>query len=81
MDSAIVVAIISFLGTLTGTAGGIIASGKLTEYRLEKLEKKVDSLSASTGRIPILEEKISNIRHRIASIEHAPDKDFFERAQ
>ena len=42
MDNTVIVAIISFVGTLLGTAGGIIASGKLTEYRLAQLEKKVD---------------------------------------
>ena len=43
MDNTIIVAVISFLGTLIGTAGGIIASGKLTEYRLTQLEKRVDA--------------------------------------
>ena len=53
-ESTVIVAIISFAGTLIGTAGGIIASGKLTEYRLSQLEKKVDSQNVAASRIPVL---------------------------
>ena len=70
MDSAVLVAIISFMGTLLGTAGGIIASGKLTEYRLAQLEKKVDAHSSATARIPVIEEKIRNINVRLGGIEN-----------
>ncbi len=31
---------LSLLGTLAGTAGGIIVSGKLVNYRIEQLEKE-----------------------------------------
>ncbi|MBQ8531809.1 MAG: hypothetical protein IJ432_00040 [Clostridia bacterium] len=68
-ESTVIVAIISFAGTLIGTAGGIIASGKLTEYRLSQLEKKVDSQNAAASRIPVLEEKINNINRRVGKIE------------
>lgn len=70
MNSTVIVAIISFLGTLVGTAGGIITSGKLTEYRLSQLEKKMDCQSKAISRIPILEEKISSVTHRISHIEN-----------
>lgn len=69
MDSTVIVAIISFLGTLVGTAGGILASSKLTQYRISQLEKKVDTHNSITARIPVIEEKISNINRRIAHIE------------
>ena len=42
MNSDITMAIISFAGTLLGTLGGIIASNKLTVYRICQLEKKVE---------------------------------------
>ena len=61
MDSTIWVAIISFIGTLLGTAGGIVASSKLVNYRLEQLERKVESLGTTTAKIPVMEEKIKNI--------------------
>ena len=61
MDNTIIVALKSFLGTLIGTAGGIIASGKLTEYRLTQLEKKMDAQSSISSRIPLIEEKLNNV--------------------
>lgn len=80
MNSTVIVAVISFLGTLVGTAGGIIASSKLTEYRLSQLEKKVDAHATSTSKIPVIEEKISNLGRRIYRIEKstAPHYDSYE---
>ena len=76
MDSTIIVAIISFAGTLIGTAGGIIASGKLTQYRLEQLEKKVEKHNKVIERVYKLEqydevekEQIRVINHRIDDLE------------
>lgn len=79
MNSTVIVAIISFAGTLVGTAGGIIASGKLTEYRLSQLEKKVDSQNQMSSRIPLIEEKISNMGRRIGNLEkeHIKSYGFF----
>ena len=42
MDNTVIVALISLLGTLVGSLGGIMVSTKLTNYRLEQLEKKVE---------------------------------------
>ena len=69
MDGAVLVAIISFLGTLVGTAGGIITSAKLTQYRLEQLEKKVEAQSKASAEIPIIEERLTNINRRVHSLE------------
>ena len=69
VDSTVIVAIISFAGTLIGTAGGIVASSKLTNYRLEQLEKKMDSNTTVTSKIPVLEEKLGNISRRISILE------------
>ena len=63
MNSTVVVALISFAGTLLGTAGGIIASSKLVNYRLEQLEKKVDAHNTVASRVPVIEEKIKTIKN------------------
>ena len=42
VSAEIIIAGLSLLGTLAGTAGGIIVSGKLVNYRIEQLEKKVE---------------------------------------
>ncbi len=78
MNSTVIVSLISFLGTLIGTAGGIIASGKLTEYRLEQLEKKVDGFSKSSAKIPVIEEKLCGINRRISKIENASTGGYYD---
>ena len=42
MTETIIVALIGFGGAVIGSALGVIASAKLTNYRLEQLEKKVN---------------------------------------
>ena len=69
MSDTVIIAIISFLGTLAGTAGGIITSAKLTQYRLEQLEKKVEAQNKSSADIPILKERITNMGRRITNLE------------
>ena len=41
MTEAIWVAVLALIGTLGGTFGGILTANKLTNYRIEQLEKKV----------------------------------------
>ena len=69
MNSGIVVAVISFLGTLLGTAGGIMASAKLTDYRLTQLEKKLENVSLAMAKIPVIEEKQKAADRRILKLE------------
>ena len=69
MDSSIIVAIITFSGSVIGTAGGILAAGKLTAFRLEQLEKKLDVQSKTIAKIPDMEEKIHGINRRISILE------------
>ncbi len=81
MDSTVIVAAISFAGTLIGTAGGIIASGKLTQYRIEQLEKKVDAHNNFTSRMPVIEEKIKDMNRRISALENEQSAGYFDGAQ
>lgn len=69
MKSEIIIAIISFFGTMIGTLGGIITSSKLTSYRIEQLEKKVEVHNNFAGRMPVIEEKIRVMNHRISDLE------------
>ena len=78
MDSTIIVAIISLVGTLAGTFGGIMTSNRLTGYRIEKLEEKVNKHNNLIERTYKLEElaalqdeKIKVANHRIDDLEKA----------
>lgn len=65
------VAALSLVGTLAGTFGGIVVSSKLTNYRIEQLEKKVDKHNNFAARMPVVEEQIKGINHRIDDLEKA----------
>jgi len=62
MDTTIAVALISFLGTVIGTFAGIITSTKLTNYRLEQLEKKVDKHNNLVERMYRLESDVKILK-------------------
>ncbi|MBQ2582233.1 MAG: hypothetical protein II574_11470 [Ruminococcus sp.] len=65
MQNEIIVAVLSFVGTLCGSFGGM----KLMTYRIEQLERKVDKHNNFAERIPIIEEKIAVANHRITDLE------------
>ena len=46
--------IISLLGSLIGTLGGIVVSMKLTNFRLDKLEKQVEKIIENDKDIAVL---------------------------
>lgn len=69
MSETVIVALIAFTGTLLGTFGGIVTSSKLTSYRIEQLEKKVDKHNNFAARMPVVEEQIKVINHRIEDLE------------
>lgn len=55
--------------TLIGTFGGIIVSGKLTNYRIEQLEKRVAEHNNYARRMPVIEEQLKVHNHRISDLE------------
>ncbi len=69
MDSTVFCAMISLVGTLGGSLGGILVSSKLTAYRLEQLEKKVAEHNNFARRLPVLEEKIESLEERVDGCE------------
>lgn len=68
MKSEIIVTLISFFGTLIGTLGGIIASGRLTGYRISELEKKVEKHNNLVERMVSVEDSVKSAHHRIDEI-------------
>lgn len=65
MDSTIIVAIISAAGTMAGTYYGIRKSNSLVEYRLKKLEEKVDKHNHLVERMAVAEDSLKSAHHRI----------------
>lgn len=81
MSDTVLVAIIGLVGSGLGSLIGVIASSKLTQYRIEQLEKKVDKhnniverMYNLEERVALNEEKIKVENHRIEDLEgfHKP---------
>ena len=78
MSDAVLVALIGLAGSGLGSVLGILVSSKLTQYRLEQLEKKVevhnqviDRVYKLEERTELQEEKIKVANHRIGDLEEA----------
>lgn len=76
MPSEIVVALLSMVGTAIGSVAGVMAANKLTNYRIEQLEKKVDKHNTVIERTfkleeaqAVLTEQIKVANHRIEDLE------------
>ncbi len=74
MDFQVTSTLISLFGSLVGTC--IFATSKLTEYRIKKLEEKVEKhnnlierMYRVEDKIELQDEKIKVINHRIQSLE------------
>lgn len=77
MSEAVLVAVLSLIGTLGGTFGGIITANKLTNYRIEQLEQKVEKHNKVIERVynlekneAVMEEEIKVANHRIDDLEN-----------
>ena len=76
MSEEVLVALIGLAGSGLGSVLGILVSSKLTQYRLEQLEKKVevhtkliDRVYKLEERTELQEEKIKAANRRIEGLE------------
>lgn len=63
--STVIVGVLSLLGTLAGSYGGM----RLMSYRIEQLEKKVDRLANFAEEIPVIKEHIKALNKRVDDLE------------
>lgn len=67
----IIVAIIALAGTAIGSLGGILAANRLTTYRIEQLEQKVDKHNSVVERITVVEVKLDEHQQDLKIIKEA----------
>lgn len=68
MSETVMVGLLSLVGTLVGTIGGIVASNRLTAYRLEQLEEKVNKHNNVIERTFRLEGRMNEAEHDIREL-------------
>lgn len=68
MSTEILVAGFSLIGTLVGSLTGIMTANKLTTYRIEQLEKKVEKHNNLAERMIKVEQSASSAHHRLDEI-------------
>ena len=76
MSDAVIVGLLSLLGTLCGAYFANRKSSALIEYRLQELEKKVDRHNSVIERTyelekgyAVLDDKIKSAQHRLDDLE------------
>lgn len=70
MSETVIVAILSLFGTLFGTFGGIITANKLTNYRIQQLEKKVEEHNNLVTRMYAVEKHEAVIDEEIEQLKN-----------
>lgn len=72
MSETMLVAVLSFIGTLLGSISGILAANRLTNYRIDKIEDRLNMMDALDRRIYNLEthnevqdERIESLRREV----------------
>lgn len=74
MTTEIITALLALLGTLIGTLGGILTAGKLSNYRIEQLEKKVEKHNNIVERVFAVENSVKSAHHRIDELREEMNK-------
>ena len=66
--TTLAVAGMSLVGTLAGTFGGILVSNRLTTYRIDQLEQKVEVHNQLVERTYKLEGQMTEVQHDIRDL-------------
>ncbi len=74
MQTEIIVALLGLVGTLAGSFLGVVAASKLTSYRLQQLEEKVNKHNNIIERTFKLEGQMLECQHDIKDLKayHKP---------
>ena len=65
IQANIIIAVCGCIGSIIGSFGRF----RLISYRVEQLEKKVDKHNNFAERLPVVEEQIKVMNHRIGDLE------------
>lgn len=74
METEIIVALLGCVGTLAGSFLGVVAASKMTNFRLERLEERVNKHNNIIERTYKLEGQVAECQHDIKDLKayHKP---------
>lgn len=79
MNAEIVIALLSLAGTLIGSLSGVLAANRLTNYRIQELEKKVEKHNTIMERTFRLEEMMKVANNRLSDLERHEEQEWKQR--
>lgn len=68
MSETVIVALIGLVGSGLGAFAGVVASAKLTNFRLQQLEDKVNKHNSMIERTYALEGRVTEVEHDIRDL-------------
>ena len=72
MSNEVLIAVLSCVGTIAGSITGILVSNRLSTYRIEQLEKKIDKYANNMDeikeRLVIVEQSTKSAHHRLDDV-------------
>ncbi|MBQ3268895.1 MAG: hypothetical protein IJH09_03145 [Clostridia bacterium] len=71
MSETVIVALIGLAGSGLGAFAGVMASARLTQYRLQMLEDKVNKHNNLVERTYALEGRMTEVEHDIRDMKEA----------
>ncbi|MEG2989256.1 MAG: hypothetical protein RR807_07610 [Oscillospiraceae bacterium] len=74
MEPEILVAVVSGICSLISAGGGILISSKLSNYRIEQLEKRVDKHNGLIERMVLVEASAKSAHHRLDEMREELEK-------
>jgi hypothetical protein len=76
MSETVIVALLSLVGTLGGSLAGILTANRMTNYRIQQLEAKVEKHNQVIERVynlekhdAVMDKEIKVANHRIDDLE------------
>ena len=75
MSNEVFAALLALVGSMAGSLGGILASGRLTNSRLQQVEKKVEKHNNLVERMQAVEDRAKSNTHRIDTLDDKLEKE------
>ena len=73
MSDAIVVAVLSLVGTAIGSVVSVLTANRLTNYKIDELKKTVEKHNSLIDRTYRLEESVTLVNEKLDSLDRRVD--------